>query len=149
MASVTHEGDSRFADAEADVERGEPWAFRDADAPNPLTLLAGSWSTGHTKFGEAEFLSGTDRDGKRWSVLVASVVLRKRLIEGVLETWDDEKQAFVVTETLGRVEPGEVVSLKYLGDGENAQGQTYPRFSVSRKPVTASEEATADDDIPF
>ncbi len=49
------------------------------------------WSTGHTKFGEAEFMNGVDRDGKAWSVLVGSVVLRKRLIEGLVEEWDDEQ----------------------------------------------------------
>ena len=30
--------DSRFDEAEADVDRGTPWRFREPDAPNPITL---------------------------------------------------------------------------------------------------------------
>lgn len=155
-----------FDEAEADVDHGAPWRFREPDAPNPLTILAGEWSTGVTKLGEAEFLNGTDRNGKRWSVLVGSVVLTKRLIEGLVEEWDDDRKEFVVTETEGRVQPGEVVSLKYLGDVEGARF-VYPNFKVSRKPPVdgstpalddepepsgASDDkppAYSDDDIPF
>ncbi len=128
--------DARFDEAQADVERGEPWRFREAYAPNPLTIMATGWSTGHTKHGEAEFLNGVDRANKPWSVLVGSVVLRKRLIDGIVEEWDDERAAYVVTGTLGRVVPDEVVSIRYTGDAESAQGKTYPRFVVSRKPPT-------------
>jgi len=64
-----------------------------------------------------------------------------------------------VTETLGRVEVGEVVSIKYLGDVEGAK-YVYPNFRVSRKPASAEpEEPIADekpaekgaqgDDIPY
>jgi hypothetical protein len=129
-----------------------------------LTIRATDWSTGTTKLGEAEFLQGVDRDGKAWSVLVGSVVLTKRLIEGLIEQWDDEKKAFVVVETLGRVEPGEVVSIKFLGDVEGAR-YTYPNFRVSRKSLQTAARtpedagppddeplppaAAADDDIPF
>ena len=77
MASIANEYDARFDEAEADVDRGEPWRFRGTDAPNPLTLATG-WSTGHTHFGEAEFLNGVDQDGKAWSVLVGSIALRSR-----------------------------------------------------------------------
>ena len=150
MATIAQPDDDRFAAAEADVERGEPWAFRDADAPNPLTLEVTGWSTGHTKFGDAEFLSGVDRDGKAWTVLVGSVVLKKRLVEGLVEEWSDEEGKYVVTETLGRVEVGEVVSLKYIGDGETSTGNAYPKFTVSRKPAAAPQEGGDDDDsIPF
>ncbi len=79
MASVAQTGDSRFDEAEADVERGEPWRYREGDAPNPITIEVTGWSTGRTKLGDAEFLNGLDRDGKAWSVLVGSVVLRRRL----------------------------------------------------------------------
>lgn len=152
------ESDSRFDEAEADVERGEPWRYREPDAPNPLTILASGWSTGHTKLGEAEFLNGVDRYSKAWSVLCGPVVLKKGLSEGLVEAWDDAKGGFVVTETLGRVKPGEVVSIKYLGDGESAEGKPYPRFAISRKPPgSPGGEPSAgsgggggpDDDIPF
>jgi hypothetical protein len=125
--------DSRFDEAEADVDRGEPWLFREPDAPNPLTLLVTEWSRGNTKLGEAEFMNGIDRDGKRWSVLVGSVVLTKRLIDGLVEEWDDDLGEFAVVATLGRAQPGEVVSLKYLGDREGVK-YDYPDFRVSRKP---------------
>src|SRR5262249_19582518 len=107
--------DNRFDEAEADVERGNPWRFREPDAPNPLTILATGWSTGHTKLGDAEFLNGTDRDGRKWSVLVGSVVLKKKLVEGLVEEWDDSVHKYVVVEELGKVEPNEIVSIKYLG----------------------------------
>lgn len=136
---------NRFDEAEAEVARGEPWRFRDADAPNPLTIEATGWSSGHTRLGEAEFLNGTDRNGHGWSVLVGSVVLSKRLIEGIVEEWDEAAGGFVVTERLGRVQPGEIVSMKFLGDGETAGGKTYPRFSVVRKPPPEPE----DDGIPY
>jgi hypothetical protein len=125
--------DDRFDEAEADVDYGTPWLFREPDAPNPLTILAEEWTTGITKLGEAEFLVGVDRDGKRWSVLVGCVVLKKRLIEGAVEEWSAELNEFVLVEELGRVQPGEVVSMKYLGDVEGAQF-SYPNFKVSRKP---------------
>ena len=67
----------RFDEAEREVERGEPWLFREPGTPNPLTIEAERWSTGHTKLGEADFLSGRDRDGKLWSVLVGGVVLKR------------------------------------------------------------------------
>lgn len=151
MASVAYEDDSRFDEAESDVDRGEPWLYREDGAPNPLTIRVTGWSTGHTKLGDAEFMAGIDRNGKAWSVLVGSVVLTKRLIDGLVEKWSDELNGFVIAETLGRVQVGEVVSLKYLGDGENAQGKAYPRFMVSRKPPAeaAGGAATTGDDIPF
>jgi hypothetical protein len=147
---------SRFDAAEAEVDRGEPWRFREPDAPNPLTIEATGWSTGVTKLGQAEFLNGADRNGKRWSVIVSCVVLTKRLIEGVIEEWDETSKGFVVTETLGRVQPGEIVSIKYVGDKEGAK-YDYPNFRVVRKPPeTEAAEAQADtpeagisDDIPF
>jgi hypothetical protein len=153
MNSVPQD-DARFDEAESDVDRGTPWRFREDDAPNPLTLHVTEWSTGVTKLGEAEFMNGIDRDGKRWSVLVGSVVLTKKLVEGLVEEWDNDRKEYVVVETLGRVEPGEVVSVKYLGDVEGAK-YTYPNFKVSRKPATSAKPQQAepmaepDDDIPF
>ena len=126
--------DSRFDEAEADVDHGTPWMFRQPDAPNPLTIEATAWSQGMTRLGEAEFLQGVDRDGKKWSVLVGSVVLTKRLIEGLVEEWDDEKGVFVVVRKEGRVQPGEIVSIKFIGDREGAK-YDYPDFRVSRKPM--------------
>jgi hypothetical protein len=129
--------DSRFDEAEADVDHGTPWMFRQPDAPNPLTIEATAWSQGMTRLGEAEFLQGVDRDEKKWSVLVGSVVLTKRLIEGLVEEWDNEKSEFVVVKTEGRVQPGEIVSIKFIGDREGSKFD-YPDFRVSRKPVAAS-----------
>jgi hypothetical protein len=152
MASLENTHDSRFDEAASDVDRGEPWLYRDNDAPNPLTIQVTEWSTGITKLGEAEFMNGTDRDGKRWSVLVGSVVLTKGLIDGIVEEWDDERKAFVAVKTFGRVQPGEVVSIKYLGDREGAK-YDYPDFRISRKPaqleVTKKPSDDDDDDIPF
>ena len=50
----------RFAEIEAEVDRGEPWMFREPGAPNPLTLEVSGLSTGFTKFGEATWLNGVD-----------------------------------------------------------------------------------------
>ncbi|HZQ64231.1 MAG TPA: hypothetical protein VFA66_03270 [Gaiellaceae bacterium] len=132
--------DSRFDEAEADVDHGTAWRYREPDAPNPLTILVTGWSTGVTKLGEAEFLNGIDRDGRKWSVLVGSVVLTKRLIEGTVEEWNGVKNEFVVTRTLGRVQAGEVVSIKYVGDVNGAR-YAYPNFKVSRKPRTAGSSS--------
>jgi hypothetical protein len=141
MSSITE----RFDEAEADVDRGSPWMFRDPDAPNPLTIMATGWSTGHTTLGEAEFLNGTDRDGKKWSVLVGSVVLTKRLIDGLVEEWNDDLGEFAVVETLGRVQVGEIVSMKYVGDKQGSKFD-YPNFRVSRRPAPEGGEGDA---IPF
>jgi hypothetical protein len=144
--------DDRFDQAENDVDHGDPWLFREPDAPNPLTIEATEWSTGVTKLGEAEFLNGVDRDGKRWSILVGSIVLKKRLIEGAIEEWDPAAGEFTVVDELGPVKPGEIVSIKYLGDREGAQFD-YPNFKVSRKPPadTANDDPKddVDDDIKF
>src|SRR5581483_2748943 len=94
--------DERFDEAEADVDRGEPWRFREEGTPNPLTIQVTEWSTGVTKLGDAEFMNGIDRNGKRWSVLVGSVVLTKKLIEGLVEEWNDDTKQHEVVETLGR-----------------------------------------------
>jgi hypothetical protein len=142
MTSIT----DRFDEAEADVDRGTPWMFRDPDAPNPLTIMAAGWSTGHTTLGEAEFLNGTDRDSKKWSVLVGSVVLTKGLIDGLVEEWDNDLSKFVVVKTLGRVQVGEIVSIKYVGDKQGAK-YDYPDFRISRKPAPEGDEG--DGSIPF
>jgi hypothetical protein len=145
--TVTESSDDRFAEAEAEVDRGEPWRFREPGSPNPLTIEALEWSKGMTKFGEAEFLGGVDANGKRWSILVGGVVLNKRLVEGTIEAWDENAGGFVVTETLGRVRAGEIVSLKYTGDVEGPNGP-YPNFRVVRKPA-AVIDLEEDDGIPY
>ena len=121
----------KFAEIEAEVDRGEPWMFRDPAAPNPLTLEVSGLSTGFTKFGEATWLNGIDRAGKKWSILLGGIVLNKKLIDGLIEKWDEASRQYVVVETLGPVKPGEMVSIKYLGDKEGASF-TYPNFRVYR-----------------
>jgi hypothetical protein len=121
-----------------------------------LTIEATGWSTGVTKLGEAEFLQGVDREGKRWSVLVGTAVLTKRLIDGLVEEWDNETRDFKVIETEGRVKPGEVISIKYLGDREGAR-YVYPDFRISRRPpLNVQSDVEADvsdfgqtDEIPY
>jgi hypothetical protein len=145
---MTEQGrDPRFDDAESDVDQGTAWLFRSPDAPNPLTILATDWSSGMTRLGEAEWLNGTDRVGKKWSVLVGNVVLTKGLIEGLVEKWDEETKSFVVVETLGRVQRGEVVSIKYIGDVTGAKF-IYPDFKISRKPPASSPDREAGGDPP-
>jgi hypothetical protein len=134
--------DPRFDDAEAELRRGDAWKYRQPDTPNPLTILVTGWSSGHTKHGLTDFLNGTDRDGKAWSVLVGSLVLRKRLIDGEVSEWDADRNAFVVTNMEGRVQPGEMVSILYTGDKEGASGTPHATFKVSRLPAPA---AAADD----
>jgi hypothetical protein len=132
------QSDPRFDEAEAETRRGRVWNFRDETAPNPLTILAKGWNTGHTRLGEAEFLTGSDRTGELWTILVGSIVLKKRLIDGEVTEWDDEGQTFRTTGREGRVQAGEVVSLRYKGDRESGSGMTYPDFEVVRKPATGS-----------
>ena len=153
MASLT----DRFDEADADVDRGEPWRFREEGAPNPLTILATSWSSGHTRLGPADFLNGVDRDGKAWSILVGSVVLTKRLVDGIIEEWDVDRQAYVEVGREGKVKPGEIVSIKYLGDREGTQ-YDYPDFRVARRPAEPASEPAGeerplfgsdDDEAPF
>ena len=149
--------DDRFAEAEAEVDRGESWRYREEGAPNPLTILVTEWVNGHTRHGDAEFLVGVDREGKKWSVLVGATVLRRRLIDGEVSEWDDERQAYVVVRTEGRDQPDDVVSIKFLGDRDTGDGATYSSFDVVRKPPANRPKPEADaepgqgldDDIPF
>lgn len=158
--------DDRFADAAAEVDRGEPWRYREEGAPNPLVIEVTGWSNGHTQHGSAEFLLGADRDGRKWSVLVGSTVLRRRLIDGEVSEWNDERGCYVVTNIEGRVQPGEIVALKYKGDRQGTSGAEYADFHVVRKsavpeakpaessaaaddPAAASDDAGGEDGIPF
>jgi hypothetical protein len=150
--------DSRFDAAESEVDRGNPWRFKEEDAPNPLTIEAIEWSEGTTKLGAAEWLNGTDKHGVRWSILVGPAVLKKHLVDGLIERWDEDRQAYVEVDRLGRVKPGEIVSIKYLGMKEGTK-YDYPNFAVVRKPAAEPEPAVvasqpssqlgADDDMPF
>ena len=155
--------DSRFDEAEAEVDRGEPWKPKEEGAPNPLTILAEEWVSISTDYGDTELLVGRDRDGKRWSVLAGKAILKKLLIDGVVEEFDEAQNAFVQKEVLGKVEPGEVVSIKFLGERQGGTF-TYDNFAVSRKPARdvqdlseepnpGSTEAPAgspeSDDVPF
>jgi hypothetical protein len=132
--------DARFDEAEAEVDRGAPWKPEDdPDLPNPLTILAEEWVEITTDYGDTELLVGRDRDGKRWSKLVGSTILRKLLIDGIVEAWDEGENAFVQKEVLGKVQPGEVVSMKYLGKREGGKF-TYSNYAVSRKAALAADE---------
>jgi hypothetical protein len=62
MNDNTESHDSRFDDAEAEVTGSTPWMFREADAPNPLTIEATEWTEGVTTYGPVEFLHGADRE---------------------------------------------------------------------------------------
>lgn len=149
--------DPRFDEAEAEVDKGNPWMFKEADAPNPLTIEVEEWVEITTTFGPADLMIGRDRNRKRWSVLVGekATVLRKGLIEGLVEGWNDEKKHYEVIETLGKVQAGEVVSLFFDGQGEGANGP-YNKFKISRRAAIDGIEAdgkaaatATDDDIPF
>lgn len=140
---------NRFDEALAEIERGEAWRFREPGAPNPLVIECVGWESGHTRLGDADFLIGVDREGKKWSVLVGGVVMRKRLIDGIVETYDHTTGKFEVVRTEGRVVPGEIVGLKYLGDRDGAQ-YAYPNFTITRRPPEpANAEGGEHDDIPF
>jgi hypothetical protein len=138
--------DSRFDAAEAELDRGEPWRYREDNAPNPLTIEVEGWVNGHTKHGDAEFLVGADRDGNKWSVLVGPTVLRRRLIDGEVSEWDDERETYVVVDMQGRVQAGDVVSMKYLGDRDNGSGGSYANFDVVRKPAANGTKPEARDE---
>ncbi len=150
MASIP-EGQDEFAAAEAELTRGTAWRFRAPDAPNPLTIRATGWSSGHTKLGDAEFLNGVDRAGSQWSVLVGSKVLSRRLIDGEVSEWDEDAGGYVTAEVQGRVEPGEIVSLRFKGDKESGNGYTYPDFDVVRRRPGETPTAAfpSDDRIPY
>src|SRR4051812_5613306 len=126
MTTQTH--DPRFDEAEAEISRGNAWRFREATAPNPLTIQASGWSTGHTKHGEADLLNGVDREGNAWSILVGSTVLKRRLIDGEVSEWDDNRKTYTVVDRQGRVADGEVVSIRFLGDKEGGNGTPYADF---------------------
>jgi hypothetical protein len=152
------DNDPRWDEAEAEITRGDPWRFRDPEAPNPLTIRATGWSHGFTKHGEADFLNGTDRDGNEWSVLVGALVLKKGLIEGEVSEWSDEQRAYVVVGTLGRVQSGEIVSIRFKGDVESGNGRSYPDFAIARRPAPPEpaadvsdepEEEPGGDGVPF
>jgi hypothetical protein len=77
-------------------------------------------------------------------------VLRRRLIDGEISAWDDERGAYVVTGAEGRVQPGEVICIKFLGDKEGTQGKPYADFVIVRKPaVKGAQTGDRDGDIPF
>lgn len=144
--------DPRFDEAEAEVDYGTPWRYKgdgSEDCPNPLTVIVTGWSTGVTSLGEAEFMTGNDREGKKWSVLVGNTQLKKELIEGIVEKWDDDSSSFLQVDVLGRVAEGDVVSIKYKEDKEtkpDAEGKkyTYPVFQISRKALTDEQRAAAE-----
>jgi hypothetical protein len=136
--------DKRFDEAELDVDRGSPWMFKEEGAPNPLTIEVEEWVEITTTYGAADLMIGRDRDRKRWSVLVGekATILRKKLIDGIVEEFDEKQNAFVQTAVLGKVEPGEVVSIKFKGTREGTQGP-YNNFEISRKPALPADEQDA------
>jgi hypothetical protein len=140
--------DPRFDEAEAEVDRGDAWLPREDGMPNPLTIVAVDWSSGTTSIGPAEWLNGRDRDDRRWSILVGSTILKKRLIEGVIEEWNDDEQRFVEVGREGKVKPGELVSLKFKGDRQGSKYK-YPVYEIVRKPALEQSASSQDDDVPF
>jgi hypothetical protein len=63
---------------------------------------------------------------------------------------DDDAGEFAVVKTEGRVEAGEIVSIKYLGDREGTK-YDYPDFKIARKPpihVETDIEADTSDFVP-
>jgi len=56
------------------------------------------------------------------------------VFDGLGEKWDNETQSFQVVKTLGRVQPGEYVSIKYTGDRQGEKYE-YPVFEVVRRPA--------------
>jgi hypothetical protein len=140
--------DPRFDQAEADVDYGKSWRFRDEGMPNPLTIEVTGWSLdAKMPNGDlVDFVRGVDRDGEAWSILVGGMVLKQHLIEGRVEEWDEEKQGFVTAATLGRVQPGDVVSLKYTGEKRAASGNDYPTFRISR--IAGNGTASVPDSVP-
>jgi hypothetical protein len=137
--------DARFDEAEAEVDRGEPWKPKEnSDHPNPLTIIADRWVTfTHEKFGEGELLVGRDRNNMLWSILVSSTVLKNALIDGVFKEFDPEQNAMVEKERLGKVQEGEVVSIKYLGKKEGGAYGEYDNFNVVRKAALPDDENAA------
>ena len=105
------------------------------------------------KFGDAEQpRPPSPAMARRGRALVSlGFVVKQRFVEGLAGgAARSYRVKYVVTETLGRVEVGEVVSLKYIGDGETSTGNAYPKFTVSRKPAAAPQGGGDDDDsIPF
>ena len=148
MASIASDYDSRFAEAESEVDRGEPWMFREDGAPNPLTIVATGWSSGHTAIGPAEFLNGVDReregvvDSRRQRRAVEAPHRGTRRGvgrgEGRLRRHRDPRA--------GAARRGR--ELKYIGDREGGKFP-YPDFRVSRKPAPASTSAQNRDGIPW
>lgn len=138
--------DPRFDEAEAELDSWRAWKIKsDSSLPNPLTIIADKWDEyqGSDYPEPLEFLHGTDRHGNKWSVAVSTIILKKRLIEGLVEDWSEKDNAFVVTSVEGRVEPGEVVSIAYEGEAEAKKG-SLSKFKVVRKKLTEEQRATLD-----
>jgi len=146
----------------AEFERGKQWNPRkNPDDPNPLYGVAVKWSKGATAHGEADFLTIRDDDDVLWSILVGTYKLKKALLEGEISEWDDEQKVFVVTDTVGPVQPGELLAIEHKGEREftNKEGRrvTSPDYRTLRKPPQAGTTGSGggggqigpDDDIPF
>src|SRR5918992_660876 len=127
-----------------EFERGKPWNPRkNPDDPNPLYAEAIKWTRGTTAHGEADFLSVRDDDGELWSILVGTYKLRKDLLEGEISEWDENRGVYVVTDTIGPVQPGELLAIEYRGEREftNKDGRrvTSPDYRTLRKPPVVNE----------
>ena len=70
------------------------------------------------------------------------------MIDGVFEEYDHSSGKFEVVRTMGRVAPGEIVSIRFKGDRQGAT-YAYPDFGIVRKPAPSNSTGGADDDIPF
>ena len=148
------------------LDRGEPWKYPtkpgepiDPAMPNPLVIRVTALTTGTVNGEEAQFLNGVDSRGKKWSRLLGSIPLRKPLIEGAIEKWDDDQQAFVETARVGAVRAGERVAIKFRGfrtlKSGPQKGKEVPDLKVDRPDALNPSEGDGgsrpsdDDDIPF
>ena len=141
-----------------EFERGKPWNPRkSSDGPNPLYGEPVKWTRGTTAQGDADFLTVRDDEGELWSILVGTYKLRKQLLEGEISEWDESRNAYAVTDTIGPVQPGELVAIEYRGEREftNNEGRrvTSPDYRTLRKPggngPAGGGGATPPDDIRF
>lgn len=143
-----------------EFERGKPWNPRkNPDDPNPLYGEVVKWSRGTTAHGEADFLPVRDDEDELWSILVGTFKLRKDLLEGEICEWDESRDTYAVIDTIGPVQPGELLAIQFRGEREftNNEGRrvTNPDYRTLRKrseAATTSAQPVASgqtDDRPF
>ncbi len=148
--------DSRFDEAVDELDSWRQWRPKTEEgSPNPLVIIVDDWRLDvQSDYGPFDILRGTDKHGSKWSVNAASNILKKSLVDGIVEEWDDTTKSFAVTETLGRVKPGELVAISYEGEGQGAKFN-YSKYKIVRKPAAPADGSAAptgdmpDSEIPF